>query len=345
MSVLNTEIGSKELTFIPENILTLRRRLKVSLQVFIQTYVSDPQGQPLISVSTLSNIENGNTVGVAALAETIAEKLGVDKSVFLMDPDDFARNIELFFGPVLDRQEEIKALPRKVSGSEVLVQSISDYLMDAVMQGDMRPGSKLPSDRELSARFGVGRTTLREALRVLSCVGIITILPGHGTYLASKNTGFNASLSWAVLLGESSVNHLIDVRNELEAVSARLAAQNADKVSVAELDGIYQKMKVAFDQADFRSFLDLDMDFHLAIARCSRNPIIHDLLATSRRMLKFISRSGMVNVDDLRNIYNEHGEVYTAIVEQDSARAQEKMVMHLANARKRYHLLNKGREQ
>ena len=332
-----------DLANICENMLTLRRRLKVSQQVFIQTYLSDSRSQPLISVPTLSNIENGNTVGVTALAETVAGKLSVDKSVFLMDPDDFARNIELFFGPALDKQQE--AVPvRKVSASETLVQNISDYLMDAVMQGEMRPGSKLPSNRELSARFGVGRTTLREALRVLSSVGIITFLPGHGTYLSSKNTGFHASLSWVVLLGENSINHLIDVRNELEAVSARLAAQNADEVPVAELDGIYQKMKVAFEESDFRDFLDLDLDFHLAIARCSKNPIIHDLLATSRRMLKVISRSGMVNIEDMRNIYNEHSDIYDAIVEQNSSRAQEMMVIHLEKARKRYHISNKQRE-
>jgi len=340
MKAVGTGNGLKH---ISENMLTLRRRIKISQQVFIETYLNDPQGQPLISVPTLSNIENGNTVGVEALAESIAKKLGVDASVFLMDPDDFARNIELFFGQALDGQDERQAPQRKVSGSEALVESISDYLMDEVMQGKMRPGSKLPSDRELSARFGVGRTSLREALRVLSCVGVISILPGHGTYLASKNTGFQTSLSWAVLLGENSVDHLIDVRNELEAVSARMAAQNAAldtaKLSLAELNGIYQKMKVAFDQADFKDFLDLDFEFHLAIARCSRNPIIYDLLATSRRMLKFISRSGMVTIEDLRNIYNEHGDIYSAITEHDSSRAQEKMVIHLTNARKRYQLV------
>ena len=329
----------EKLTHICENILTLRRRLKVSQHVFIQTYASDPQGQPLISVPTLSNIENGNTVGIEALAESIAKKMHVDKPVFLMDPDDFARNIELFFGPALDKQQETVPA-RKVTATEALVQSISDYLMDALIQGEMRPGSKLPSNRDLSARFGVGRTTLREALQVLSSVGIITFLPGHGTCLASKNTGFHTSLSWAVLLGENSVNHLIDVRNELEAVSAKLAAQNADELSIAELHSIYQKMEIAFNEADFKDFLDLDLDFHLAIAKCSRNPIIHDLLSTSRRMLKFISKSGMVNIEDLRNIYHEHGDIYAAIVEKDSPRAQEKMVTHLANARKRYQLLN-----
>lgn len=329
-------MAQAELKHIPENLLTLRRRLKISQAVFIQTYASDPRGQPLISVPTLSNIENGNTTGAEFLACAVAEKLSMDKSVFLMDPDDFARNIELFLGENLDAEKSVRALPEKTSGGGALVQAISDYLMDAVMRGTMRPGSKLPSDRELSARFGVGRTTLREALRVLSCLGIITILPGHGTYIASKNTGFHVPLTWTVLLGENSVEHLLVVRNELEAVAAGLAAQNSGGLSVEELAGTYEKMKVAFKEADFKDFLELDLDFHLAIARCSKNPIIHDLLTTSRRMLQYISKSGMITMEDLKNIYTEHGDIYAAIAEKDSVKAREKMAEHLANARKRY---------
>lgn len=330
--------GQGELKYIAENLLTLRRRLKISQRAFIQNYLSDPRGKALISVSTLSNCENGSTAGIESLAAKVAEKLKVDTSVFLMNSDDFAKNIELFLGETLNIETRQRELSRKISGSEALVQEISDYLMDAIMRGEMRPGSKLPADRELSVRFGVGRTSLREALRVLAGLGIISILPGHGTFIASNNAGFHRSLSWTVLLSENSVDHLIDVRNELEAVSARLAAQKADKASIEELSGIYQQMKVAFDAADFRDFLDLDLDFHLAIARCSRNPIIRELLATSRRMLKFISRSGMVSVEDLRNIYVEHGGIYAAIVERNSGKAQEQMVIHLANARGRYHL-------
>ena len=332
--------GAGELKYISENLLTLRRRLKVSQRAFIQNYLSDPRGKPLISVSTLSNCENGSTAGIEALAAQVAEKLRVDTSVFLMNSDDFAKNIELFLGETLNGMADVRQgeLSPKAGGSEALVQGIADYLMDAVMRGEMRPGSKLPADRELSARFGVGRTSLREALRVLAGLGIISIQPGHGTFIASNNAGFHRSLSWTVLLGENSVDHLIDVRNELEAVSARLAAQKADGASIAELSGIYQRMKIAFDAADFRDFLDLDLDFHLAIARCSQNPIIRELLATSRRMLKFISRSGMVSVEDLRNIYVEHGGIYAAIVERNSGKAQEQMAIHLVNARGRYHL-------
>jgi GntR family transcriptional repressor for pyruvate dehydrogenase complex len=323
-----------QLQHICENILTLRRRLKVSQPEFIGQFLSD-NGAPLISVSTFSNIENGNTTGTEALAETVAKKMQVDKSVFLMEPDDFAKNIELFFGAVLDKQPV-----RNVSAGEALVAKISDWLMDEVIHGRMRAGSKLPSNRELGERFGVGRTTLREALQVLSGIGVITLLGGHGTCLSSKSSGFNAPLSWAVLLGENSVTHLIDVRNELEFFSARLAAKNASAASIDALKEIYQKMEVAFNEANFQAFLDLDMEFHLAIAQSSGNPIVHNLLATSRRMLKAISKSGMVSVEDLQNIFSEHGEIYSAIIEKNSERAFDKMKVHLKNARLRYKLLN-----
>ena len=321
---------------ISENLLTLRRRLKISQQTFIEIYLSDIQGRPIISVPTLSNIENGSIAGTKALAEKVSEKLNVDKSIFLMDPDDFARNIELFLGETLE--DKSKSLLRNISTSEALVDSLSDYLMDEIIHERLRPGSKLPSDRELSARFGVGRTTLREALRVLGCLGIVSIQPGHGTFLSSKYTGFHVSLSWTVLLGQHSIDNLINMRSELEVVSSKLAAQNADTVSMTELDKIFKNMKTAFEKADFKDFLDLDLDFHLAIAACSRNTIIHDLLATSRRMLEYISKSGMVTPEDLQNIYTEHGEIYTAIVNKDSHKAQEKMTEHLAHARLRYNL-------
>ena len=328
--------GTEKHRNISENLLTLRRRLKISQQTFIELYLSDLKGRPLISAPTLSNIENGSTAGVKALAEKVSEKLKVDKSIFLMDPDDFARNIELFLGETLE--DKSKSLLRNVSNSEALVDSLSDYLMDEIIKERLRPGSKLPSDRELSARFGVGRTTIREALRVLGCLGIVSIQPGHGTFLSNKYTGFNVSLTWTVLLGQHSIDNLIDMRYELEVVSSRLAAENADSVSITELTKIFKKMKNAFDKADFKDFLDLDLDFHLAIAACSRNTIIHELLATSRRMLTYISESGMVTLEDLQIIYSEHGEIYNAIVEKDSQKAQKKMTEHLGQARKRYNL-------
>ncbi|MDR3161751.1 MAG: FadR family transcriptional regulator [Spirochaetaceae bacterium] len=325
---------------IPENLLTLRRRLKLSQKDFIQAYLSDETGTPLISVPTLSNIENGSTTGVTELADRVAKKMRVDGSVFLEDPDHFAKNIELFFGDALEAyRPAFREGGKKRSATEVLVETISDYLMDAVIRGELRPGSRLPPDRKLGVLFGAGRSAVREALKVLSTLGIITILPGHGTFIAAESSGFlHLPLSWTFLIGDNPMEHLIDVRNVLEIESARRAAEKADAASLDKLEQIYTNMMRAFQEANFKNFLDQDIDFHVAIAACSQNPIISDLLATSRKILTYISKSGMVTMEDLRSIYAEHSNIYTAITARDPAMAKQMMETHLANARLRYHL-------
>jgi DNA-binding FadR family transcriptional regulator len=317
---------------IPENLLTLRRRLKLSQKDFIKAYLSDG-GVPLISVPTLSNIENGSTTGVEDLVDWIARTMKIDRAVFREDPDDFAKNIDLFFGEILGEKEAAGG------STETLVEAVSDYLMDAVIRGELRPGSKLPSERKLGSIFGAGRSAIREVLKVLSALGIITILPGHGSFIASENAGFHhLPLSWTFLIGESRLEHIIDLRNVLEVESARLAAEKADAVSLDKLARIYGKMIRAFEEANFKDFLDLDIDFHLAIAACSQNPIIYELLATSRKLLSYISQSGMVTMEHLRDIYAEHGSIYTALTARDPALAKGTMETHLAKARLRYHL-------
>ncbi|MDR3191437.1 MAG: FadR family transcriptional regulator [Treponema sp.] len=321
---------------IPENLLTLRRRLKLSQKDFIRTYLCD-EGGPLISVPTLSNIENGSTAGVEDLADRIARTMKIDRAVFREDPDDFAKNIELFFGEILGEKETPGGKGRGTT--EALVEAISDYLMDAIIRGELRPGSKLPPERKLGSLFGAGRSAVREALKVLSTLGIITILPSHGSFIASENKGFHhLPLSWTFLIGESRLGHIIDVRNVLEVESARLAAEKADAKSLDNLGRIYGKMIQAFKEANFRDFLDLDIDFHLAIAACSQNPIINELLATSRKILSYISQSGMLTMEHLRNIYAEHSNIYTAITARDPVMARQMMETHLAKARQRYQL-------
>jgi DNA-binding FadR family transcriptional regulator len=333
-------IKKEDIQYIPENLLTLRRRLKLSQDDFIRAYLFEDDGSPLISVSTLSNIENGSTAGVAELADRAAEKLNVDRAIFLEDPDIFAKNIELFFGHVLEAGvSAFRRSGEKGGGTEALVRAISDYLMDAIIQGEMRPGSKLLPDRKLGDLFGVGRSAVRDALKVLGVMGIITIMPGHGTFIASEGAGFlHLPLSWTFLIGENRIGHLIDVRNVLEMESARTAAEKADAKSLDKLGQVYADMIKAFEEANFKDFLDRDIDFHLAIATCSQNPVIIDLLATSRKILSYISKSGMLTMTHLKDIYAEHSDIYTAITARDSSGAKKAMETHLTKARRRYHI-------
>ena len=322
-----------------ENLLTLRRRLKLTQREFIDAYLIDDEGAPLISASTLSGVENGVQDNVPPLVASVSAKLGVDAGVFMLDPDSFAKNIELFFESIAVRQDTTLPAVRSGNTVEPLVRTLSDYLMDAIMSGKLKPGDKLPSDRSLSAEYGVGRSSIREALKVLSALGLINILPGQGTFIALEHTDFFLMpISWTLLIGTDNAKHLLEMRSIIEIETVRLAAEKADKKSLGELKSQYETMQAAYKSADFQAFLDSDLDFHLAIARCSGNPIIHNLLQTSRKLLSHISKTGMMTAEQLHEIASEHQAIYTSITEGNAKDAQEHMRAHLKRARGRYRL-------
>jgi DNA-binding FadR family transcriptional regulator len=330
-------------SYIPENMLLLRRRLMLSQTELIDNYLTSEEKRPLLSVSKLSKLEKKENNDSERFAAVLAQKFTVDPKLFQLPPDDFAKNIDLFLGGQRPSQgkalNEIAPLVKKTSQVETLVNIISDYLVDRILAGELKPGDKLPSDRDLSALFNVGRTSIREALKVLSVLGMINILPGQGSFIASDSTEFFLTpLSWTFLLGEKNLEHVISVRNVLEIESARLAALKASPEDLSSLQEIFEHSKNAYTESNYQLFLDLDLDFHLAIAECSHNPILHNLLLTSRKLIKHISKSGMLNLADLGAVYQEHTRIYENIAQQNSAEAVASMTVHLENAQKRYHL-------
>ncbi|RGY98525.1 FadR family transcriptional regulator [Clostridium sp. AM58-1XD] len=230
--------------FVHENLLLLRRRLMLSQSEFIAKYLSDEDKKPLLSISKLSNIETKGGKDALKYANIISEQLSVDPNLFQLTPDAFAKNIELFIESQLNNTtsgdiSELAQMVQKTSYVETLVHVMSDYLTDNLISGELKPGDKLPSDRNLAAMFGVGRTAVREALKVLSVLGLVRILPGQGTFVASKSANFfMAPLSWTFLLGEHNLGNIITVRTMLEDTSSRLAAEKATAEELDEMGTI-----------------------------------------------------------------------------------------------------------
>ena len=124
----------------------------------------------------------------------------------------------------------------------------------------------------------------------------------------------------------------------LEDASSRLAATYATEADIENLTKIFNAAKDAFSASNFQQFLEYDIDFHLAIAKCSHNPIIYNLLLTSRKLITHISKSGMVTIEDLIAIDREHTAIYESIVAHDSVNSNAIMRRHLESSARRYHL-------
>ncbi|WP_161796462.1 FadR/GntR family transcriptional regulator [Desulfosporosinus acididurans] len=322
--------------------LLLRRRLMLSQSAFIHNYLMN-DNQPHLSISKLSTLEKKLSKDSEHYASLLAQAFAVDSKLFQLPPDDFAKNIDVFLanqrslhGKTL---ADLSPIEKKSSQVETLANTLSNFLEDQILANKMKPGDKLPSDRNLAALFNVGRTSIREALKVLNVLGLINILPGQGTFIASDSSEFFLTpLSWTFFLGDKNLEHVISVRNVLEIESARLAAINATIEDLDNLELIFEQSKRAYLERNYQHFVNLDLDFHLSIAQCSHNPILSNLLQTSRKLIKHISKSGMVNIDNLNAVYQEHSLIYENISQHRNDEAVLAMKNHLENAQIRYSL-------
>ncbi len=161
---------------------------------------------------------------------------------------------------------------RKSSAPEM----VAEQILSQIKSGELAPGDRLPPQRELATLLGVGRSSVREAINALAVMGYLEVAQGRGTYIKADLPEVDVSLSQLdAALRAGGILDLMDVRELLECRSARLAAERADSAKITSLEAAIQSMRQCGDE--YESFLDADMDFHLALADASENQILCEL--------------------------------------------------------------------
>ncbi len=224
-----------------------------------------------------------------------------------------------------------------------MAQEIVTRISTMILDGEIAPGTQLPSERELAARFKVSRPTLREAIHVLDALRLVEVRPGGGTYVAGRPTVLTPRLLERMLQrDERLVAELIETRREFESGNAELAAKNATAKDMQDLADCLKVMKadVEAGQDDFRH----DIDFHVRIAASTQNRVrlfittsmllAHfEMLNDARR--RMVRRERRLVGDFLR----EHKAIYAAIKAKDPGMARAAMTAHIEAAYSRNELL------
>ncbi|MBW1955376.1 MAG: FadR family transcriptional regulator [Deltaproteobacteria bacterium] len=170
-----------------------------------------------------------------------------------------------------------------------LYEEVADQIKQAIYDGQISPGDRLPSEREFSQLFGVGRPTIREALRTLSVMGLIEINPGFkGAVVKDIDItrymeAVREQLAWLINTDEHTLKELWEVRKYIELGIAHAVAANATKKEIHELEQLIKEMKACTD--DIEAYFHLAVEFHQRLALMSRNKIFfiiwemfHDVL-------------------------------------------------------------------
>jgi GntR family transcriptional regulator, transcriptional repressor for pyruvate dehydrogenase complex len=211
---------------------------------------------------------------------------------------------------------------------ERLYEQVADYIEDLVSSGELRPGDKLPPERELAETLRVARGVVREAVKVLAVRGLVTVKPGLGTYISEVSAdAISGHLDRYFRLGNQSHSDLIELRQILEVEFAALAAQRAQPQDLQEMHRAVAEMDLNIDRA--QAYIDADQTFHLAIARAARNEMFPLLIEAVAGYLE-ASRLMIFKVPGAPQRGQAwHRKLCEAIEQHDAAGARQAMREHM----------------
>ncbi|AIY00939.1 Transcriptional regulator, GntR family [Arthrobacter sp. PAMC 25486] len=212
------------------------------------------------------------------------------------------------------------------------VETAMQGLRAKIASGELQPGQKCPPEGELAAQLGVSRSSLREAIRALSALGVMEARHGSGTYISSLEPaeilkGFALLVD---LFPFDSVLELFEIRRVLESHAAASAAARPLPELIAELDSLMEAMEATDNSADIS---DLDARFHEAICEAGGNATLTGLMGLFRsrgRHFNIFDSSEGATVRDLSN--KGHRNIVNAIRNHDPAMAATATASHVAQS-------------
>jgi len=213
----------------------------------------------------------------------------------------------------------------------LMAEQVVIQVRDMIRDGKLRPGDRLPPERELSKRLGISRASLRHGLRFLAAIGVLTSRHGSGTYIADGPPALDSEpLRMLAELHRFTPNEMFEARKLLEVVLAGLAARNASDEHLAAMSEEGVDMAALLD--DPQEYLVHDIRFHRAIAAASGNQILAALMNMVSTAMYERRRATVERATDLKESAEFHRKIYRLIRAGKSEEARAAMNEHLDRA-------------
>jgi len=215
--------------------------------------------------------------------------------------------------------------------TQKIYEQIAEQLQSRIEQGGWVSGDKLPSTKELSEQFRVGRSTMREALSALKAKGLIEIRQGEGCFVRELSPA-ELDLPELLLPGKESVLELLEARKALEIAGSAIAAVKHTESDLAALAALLDSMKAHI--GDETAGEAADLRFHQLLVQATHNSIMVRLLESiSAQMETAIRETRRLqiysNAEVSHRLWEEHQAIYDAVVRRDPPGAEQAMRSHL----------------
>jgi len=206
-------------------------------------------------------------------------------------------------------------MPLATATPRSLVDQAIEAMGALLASGEWAVGTRIPPEPALASALGVGRNTVREAVRALAHAGLLEVRQGDGTYVAAPN---EVSALMRRQLARTELDHVLEVRHAIETQAAALAATRRTKRDLQQLERALERRSAALSSGDPEGFVDADTDFHLGVVAASHNPLLREIYEGFVDTLRSSLAFPVVGADQL---CADHETVLEAIRAQDAAAA------------------------
>lgn len=207
---------------------------------------------------------------------------------------------------------------------------VADRLLETITSQTLLPGDPFPVEREIATAYSVGRSTVREALRILESQGVITATTGGSFTVSGAAQPLHRSLRLVMALdAQPSIADLFELRRILDCAAAELAAHRRQPRDVEQMQAALDAMTEALAADDAQRFIDSDLRFHIAMADATGNSLVSHTLDAIRDVLRDALLEIFRIPDSATRAIEEHRAILAAIRAGDGAEARRAARIHL----------------
>jgi GntR family transcriptional repressor for pyruvate dehydrogenase complex len=210
-----------------------------------------------------------------------------------------------------------------VGGQSVVEMTISS-IIDAIADGTYKSGQKLPNEYELISELQISRNSLREAMRVLSTVGVVEIKRGDGTYVCNQvNPSIIDNLIYGMVFDASSTEELIELRQSLDEVVLKLAIEKAEDEDIEELQKLIDKMQTECKLGNLEEAAKADYDFHIKLVDISSNTFLTRIVKGVYRLFIRSIQENISTEEEFASAVLYHKQLLNLVINRDKEKISD----------------------
>lgn len=223
-----------------------------------------------------------------------------------------------------------------IQKSRSLPEVVLEEIQRLIAEGHFHPGDQFPSEMELAERFGVGRSSIREAMRVLQLMGVVEVIQGKGTFVREPGI-LPLVIDWSRISQMGIISEVMEARQFMEVLLAQLAAERATDEDIESLRSLLDRSEDSI--SNIESSVETCVDFHLALADAAHNQVLALMYRTIRDLYLETARRTHISSEVAHDRVHDHECLLQAIVMRNPEAAASAMKSHIEKA---YQIMSTG---